>query len=158
MDEKMFKSFDKNGDGKVSPEEFESGLFPKTRAKIEEKLNMGWKFDSERWAASVQRHQKWDMARVFQKFDYDGDGKLSMRELQRAFRALGLKKRSGGKMEVDQAMFNSFDTNRDGFIDVYEFERNLYPETRRKIEEKLDGGWVFSKEAWEASMARHGSD
>lgn len=30
------------GDGKVSLEEFEAGLYPKTRAKIEEKLNLGW--------------------------------------------------------------------------------------------------------------------
>lgn len=46
---------------------------------------------------------------VFKNFDSDGDGYLSMREFQRAFRALGLKKRSGEKMNVDLAMFNSFD-------------------------------------------------
>ena len=58
-------------------------------------------------------------------------------------------------MEVDQAMFNSFDNHGDGFVDVYEFERNLYPGTRRKIEEKLDGGWTFDAAAWGASVARH---
>ena len=42
-----------NGDGKVSPEEFEAGLYPKTRAKIEERLNMGWKFDHTKWAAEA---------------------------------------------------------------------------------------------------------
>lgn len=48
-----------------------------------------------------------DLARVRQ-------GKLTMREFQRAFRALGLPKRDGKKMEMDQSMFNSFDTNGDG--------------------------------------------
>ena len=46
----------------------------------------------------------------------------------------------------------------DGFIDPYEFERGLLPQTRRKIEEKLDGGWTFDKGLWEASCARHASD
>ena len=66
------QSFDTNGDGKVSPEEFEANLFPKTRKKIEEKLNMGWKFDHAKWAKSMSRHQKWDMSLVFKQFDADG--------------------------------------------------------------------------------------
>ena len=40
-----------------------------------------------------------------------GDGELDFREFQRAFRALGLKKRDGTKHEVDMEMFKSFDTN-----------------------------------------------
>lgn len=69
-------------DGKVSLEEYEANLYPKTRRKIEEKLSSGWKFDHAKWAASMARHQKWDMARVFQQFDADGDSKLSMREVR----------------------------------------------------------------------------
>ena len=48
--------------------------------------------------------------------------------------------------------------NGDGFIDVFEFERNLFPKTRKKIEEKLDGGWTFDKAAWDASVARHAQE
>ena len=142
----------------VSLQEFENNLRPKTRAKIEERLNMGWKFDHEKWATSLARHAKWDMSKVFKNFDSDGDGYLSMREFQRAFRALGLKKRTGEKMEVDQAMFNSFDTNGDGVVSLKEFEENLYPATRKKIEEKLDSGWTFDANAWAASQARHAND
>ena len=46
----------------------------------------------------------------------------------------------------------------DGFVDPVEFDRGLLPQTRRKIEEKLDGGWTFDKEKWEASIARHAND
>ena len=37
---------------------------------------------------------------------------MTLREFMRAFRALGLPKRDGGKMTVDEAMFKSFDTVR----------------------------------------------
>ena len=43
-----------------------------------------------------------------------------LREFMRAFRALGLEKRSGGKMQIDEAMFKSFDTNGDGVVSLAE--------------------------------------
>ena len=63
---------------------------------------------------SCARHAKWDMSKVFKQFDFDGDGYLTIEELQSAFKALGLKRRTGKKLEVDLAMFKSFDTNGDG--------------------------------------------
>jgi len=155
FDEEMFKSFDTNGDGVVSLEEFEANLWPKTRKKIEARLNAGWKFDPQKWADSLARHARWDMSKIFKQFDADGDGKLSISEFARAFRALGLKKRSGADLEVDHAMFDSFDTNGDGFVSLPEIEQNLYPKTRKKIEEKLRAGWKFDKPRWDASVARH---
>ena len=110
----MFNSFDTNGDGQVTLEEFEQNLRPKTRKKIEERLMAGWQFDHEKWAASMARHQHWDMSKVFKQFDVDGDGYMDMREFMRAFRALGLEKGPGEKMLVDAAMFNSFDTSASG--------------------------------------------
>ena len=41
------------------------------------------------------------------QFDVDGDGKLTIHEFARAFRALGLEKRCGKKLEMDVEMFNS---------------------------------------------------
>ena len=71
-----------------------------------------------------------------------------MEEFKRAFRAIGLKKRSGEKIAVDDAMFKAFDTNGDGKVTLEEFERNLQDKTRAKIVEKLDSGWKFNPEEW----------
>ena len=107
----------------------------------------------------MERHSgKWNMADVFRQFDVDNDGRLTLREFMRAFRALGLQKRSGGKMVIDEAMFTSFDTNGDGHVDLYEFEANLLPKTRRKIEQKLDQGWKFDQAKWTESIERHRND
>ena len=46
----------------------------------------------------------------------------------------------------------------DGFVTIMEFEANLNPKTRKKIEEKLDAGWKFDKDAWDASAERHKDD
>ena len=104
-------SWPQNGDGVVSLQELEAGLKPKTRRKIEEKLDAGWKFDAEAWAASVARHARWNMAKVFKQFDADGDGKLDIYELARAFRAIGLTKRNGDKYVLDETHFRGFDTS-----------------------------------------------
>ena len=103
-------------------------------------------------------HKKWNMADVFKDFDYDNDGKLTMKEFYRAFRALGLTKRTGEKMEIDKAMFDSFDTNGDGFVSLVEFQEGLLPKTRKKIVDKLEAGWKFDKEKWDASVERHKDD
>ena len=46
----------------------------------------------------------------------------------------------------------------DGVVSLQEFEQNLFPKTRKKIEQKLDAGWTFDKKLWEASIARHAYD
>ena len=55
-------------------------------------------------------------------------------------------------------MFKSFDSNGDGFVTLEEFQENLLPKTRRKIEMKLKEGWTFDKEKWQASLDRHCND
>ena len=55
-------------------------------------------------------------------------------------------------------MFKSFDSNGDGFVTLEEFQDNLLPKTRRKIEMKLKEGWTFDKEKWQASLDRHCND
>ena len=67
LDQKTFDMFDRNNDGKISLEEFSANLHPKTRAKIMEKLDAGWVFDSAKWTESIERHSKWNMAKVFKQ-------------------------------------------------------------------------------------------
>jgi len=155
MDHATFKSFDTNGDGVISMEELDKGLKPKTRRKIEVLLEAGWAFDKETWDASVARHNKYDMKEIFKQFDADGDGKLDIYEISRAFRAIGMPKRDGEKMEMDKKMFDSFDSNGDGFVTLVEFQENILPKTRKKIEMKLEEGWTFDKIKWDESCDRH---
>ena len=155
MDKAMFKSFDLNGDGYVTMEELDKAMPDKLRAIIDGKIDLGWKFDKATWDASVARHKKHDMKAIFVQFDADGDGKLDIYEIARAFRAFGLPKRDGSKMDVDKAMFKSFDTNGDGFVTMDELDANLKPKTRRKLEMAIEAGWKFDKATWEASIARH---
>jgi len=88
----------------------------------------------------------------------DGDGFLDLRELKRAFRAIGLEKRKGEKFELDQKTFDSFDTNKDGKVSLQEFEENLHAKTRAAIVAKLNDGWVFDAALWAASAERHAGD
>ena len=68
-----------------------------------------------------------DLRATFAQFDTNSNGSLDMREFMRAFRALGLSKRSGEKLTVDEAMFRSFDQNDDGVVTLAELEQNLGP-------------------------------
>ena len=68
-----------------------------------------------------------------------------------AFRAIGLKRRSGKKAIMDERMFRSFDTDGDGKISPQEFEDNLLPDTRAAIEACLNKGFQFDPDLWKAS-------
>ena len=93
---------------------------------------------------------------VFKQFDTDSDGVLNFGEFQRAFRAIGLKKRDGSKYDVDQEMFKSFDKDGNGRIEFSEFNTGMHKATRAKIESLLDAGWKFDAELWAQSVERHG--
>merc|ERR1712232_860516 len=142
----IFKSFDANGDGKVSLEEFEAGLHPKTRQMLEAKLDNGFNFDPVKWAESAP---KVDLSKAFACFDTSGDGFLDVDELKRAFRAIGMK-----KTQVTDEIFKSFDANNDGKISLEEFEAGLHPKTRKMLEAKLDNGFNFDPVKWAESAPK----
>merc|ERR1712085_40111 len=47
------------------------------------------------------------------------------------------------------------DSNGDGFVTLVEFQENILPKTRKKIEMKLEEGWTFDKIKWDESCDRH---
>merc|ERR1711865_1057138 len=101
------------------------------------------------------RHNKYNLADIFKGFDRAGEGKIPIQDFYRAFRAMGLPKRDGEKMEMDKKMFESFDSNGDVFVTLVEFQENILPKTRKKIEMKLEEGWKFDQIKWDESCDRH---
>jgi hypothetical protein len=122
------------------------------------RLNGDWKFDPDMWKASQARHGKTNYAKVFKLFDADKDGVLDMRELRRAFRAMGLKKRDGAKYDLDIMTFKAIDSNGDGKISLQEFETNMPQPLRDALDEAYANGWEFDPEKWQASLDRHRDD
>ena len=90
MDEEMFNRLTPTATAIVM-EEFDANVPAAVRAKIIEKRAAG---SSTRRCGPRRRAATQDeLAKIFKKFDVDNDGFLDFRELQRAFRAIGLKKR-----------------------------------------------------------------
>ncbi|KAK7358137.1 hypothetical protein VNO77_00058 [Canavalia gladiata] len=58
-----------------------------------------------------------ELKRVFNRFDANGDGKISVSELDSALRTLG----SGVQKEELQRVMEDLDTDQDGFINISEF-------------------------------------
>lgn len=59
-----------------------------------------------------------DLKRVFDKFDTDGDGKISSQELEAAMRRLGQPPASDEELQM---MMEDMDSDRDGLVDAGEF-------------------------------------
>ena len=79
-------------------EHFEAALQHVVSEMPDDPLGAAARFLEERKGGGAPR---WDMSLLFGNFDADGDGKLDIHEFARAFRALGLKKRSGEKLDMD---------------------------------------------------------
>lgn len=61
-----------------------------------------------------------DLSEAFKVFDEDGDGYISARELQVVLGKLGFQE--GREMDRVEMMISSFDQNRDGLVDFFEFK------------------------------------
>ncbi|KAI7739366.1 hypothetical protein M8C21_002288 [Ambrosia artemisiifolia] len=59
-----------------------------------------------------------DYEKVFNKFDANGDGKISITELGSILRALGGSETSENELKV---VMDEIDTDKDGYIDLKEF-------------------------------------
>ena len=96
MTDELFASFDYDGDGKVTINEFDANLKDKTRKAIEEKLKSGFVFDKAKWQAGAKPPTAgpvgMTVGRAFMQFDVDGNGSLDLDELKRGTQARDLCK------------------------------------------------------------------
>ncbi|CAN6545919.1 unnamed protein product [Malus baccata var. baccata] len=79
-------------------------------------------------------HAKAGCERVFKRFDYNGDGKISLTELADALKALG----SSSPEEVRQRM-EEIDKDRDGFIsleELFDFQ-HANPDLMKEVVKQL---------------------
>ena len=121
----VFQSIDKNGDGFLSPSEIKQAV-EKYDFQIDSKELIS-QIDSDKnglinysefLTATVDKssaYSKLRLQQAFQKFDKNGDGKISLSEL---------KSTLGGEGKNDSiftAMISEADTNHDGLIDFDEF-------------------------------------
>jgi Ca2+-binding EF-hand superfamily protein len=120
----LLKKTDKDGDGKISKEEFKAGM-PQGGANADALFskidaNSDGFIDESENAAAVQKrhrghgHKSADPMQVFEKADGDGDGKISKSDFKSAL-PQGTDSATAGKV------FDSMDTNQDGVVSAEEY-------------------------------------
>lgn len=129
--QELFKKADKNGDGKLSPDEFQTTVYPspKHAPKLFTKSDKDrdGKLSLDELTAALDSVPWWKLSRkspeeLFKTADKNGDGKLSLDEFK----------------EVDphknhfEAHFKKFDKDGDGMLTLDEFKAFVETEVKDK--------------------------
>lgn len=121
----MLKRADKDGDGKISKEEFKAAAPQGSTAGSDDLFNKidtnrdGFIDQSENAAAVGQMHNKKpqggaDPLKVFNDADKDGDGKISKSDFKAALP-------EGTDRATANRVFDTMDANQDGVVDASEY-------------------------------------
>lgn len=148
-----------------------------SETNVRPRLLQNFTIDADR---SIQRqltdaihHSKEKILNLFRQWDENGDGLISMRELQRALRQLGLTSGDDGRKVVDE-LFEKLDKDASGAIDYAELlsglQQSVAPETSAEFDLPLrpqtPGGWCPRQRqiktpalqhynaTWDAAMGR----
>ncbi|KAJ3695482.1 hypothetical protein LUZ60_000859 [Juncus effusus] len=126
----------------VSPKKFfawiSSLLTPPTSKKtIQNPTKLEENGDNKRreLITPISNSNNLDLETLFLTFDHDGDGFITLNELQESFKRLGLS----SKTEEALNIIHRVDKNKDGLIDLEEF-RELYDLILRGESEEKNGG------------------
>jgi Ca2+-binding EF-hand superfamily protein len=121
----LLKKADKDGDGKISKEEFKAAMPQGGGPNADSLFNKidtngdGFIDESENAAAvksrhGGKRHGGADPLKVFEQADKDGDGKISKSDFKSALP-------QGTDSATANKVFDSMDTNQDGVVDSSEY-------------------------------------
>ncbi|KAK8475704.1 hypothetical protein V6N13_053669 [Hibiscus sabdariffa] len=134
---KVFQTFDKNGDGRISKEELSDSLeklgifIPDAElTQMIEKIDVNGDncVDIEEFGELYQSlmsdvNEEEDMAEAFKVFDQNGDGYISVDELMSILVSLGLKQ--GKTIEDCEKMIMKVDVDGDGRVNFLEFKKMM---------------------------------
>ncbi|CAI5455974.1 unnamed protein product [Caenorhabditis angaria] len=123
----LFRNFDLNGDGFIQKEELRSVMQKMNPSSTEEDLNEMFlsadknsdgAIDFTEFLGIVRAYLLPPSSRdLFDEIDVNGDGYISLSELQAAYQRSGHSLSDQGM----KAIFKKFDKNNDGRINYYEF-------------------------------------
>ncbi|CAN6892418.1 unnamed protein product [Brassica oleracea] len=134
---RVFKMFDKNGDGKIAKNELRdffksvSILVPENEIKemiAKMDVNGDGFMDIDEFGSLYQemmeeKEEEEDMREAFRVFDQNGDGFITDEELRSVLASMGLKQ--GRTLEGCRKMISKVDVDGDGMVNFKEFKQMM---------------------------------
>lgn len=127
--EKILKMIDSNKDGAIEFKEFSRVFERELDLKSEKKsFSLNWKDELFTKISSAIKTYGLDLSEAFASFDKNHDGRISRSEFTQVFREMGV----GLSREQLEELWNSMNSDRDGFISYVEFISQFKSSTREQ--------------------------
>ena len=109
-------------------------------------------------ASSPLLDEKDELKETFRLMDLDGDGKLTLQELMKAFDMIGICKEDDPDAVKTSDVLKALDTDGDSCLTVDEFVDNMPEEMKTKLKDALQPGseYVYNRKKWARAVAMLG--